>query len=620
MNQNPNNTNRRLGLWSKLFVFLGFFVVTYLALQLCAVHNSLVMQEKTSDILSVSEELQKTDIFKAFNDFKILAANQSYLQIAALTGFFYIITVMYLLTSQHKLLPGREHGSARWAEPKEMQRLMDKDKSRNILLTQAEGLSLNTRKTRKNLNVLVIGGSGSGKSRFFVKPNLMQHNTSYVVTDPKGELFLSSAHMLESYGYKVKVFNLVEMENSFNYNPFTYIQSEKDIMTLINQLIKNTTPKNSTSNDPFWEKAETALLQAIFLYLWYLAPEEEQNFSMVMTLLRHAEVKEDDENFQSVLDYMFQDLESQEKDHIAVKQYKIFKQAAGKTAKSILVSVGVRLAAFNIKILENLTYTDTLELYRLGEEKTVLFIIIPDADSTFNFLAAMMYSQIFSTLYYRADFIHKGRLPIHVRFLLDEFANIGQIPDFEKMLATMRSREMSANIIIQNLAQLKTLYKDSWESITGNCDSLLFLGGQEQSTLEYISKRLGKMTIETKTLNRTRGSKGSFTTNYGIHGRELMTADEIGNQLRDDQCILFIRGMPPCCSKKYIIEQHSEYKNLSDADPSKTYDYKSKIITLNMPPERSYEEVSKNSVQVMFETGGGEFIKEDAGRTIVPVL
>lgn len=618
MNHNPNSINTKLGLMSKLFIFIGFLIFIYFILQICAVRDLLVSSGAEADIFSISEQLEQKDVLLAAKNIKILVSNKKHTQLIGFAGFMYWIVIAYTVTSRRKLLPGKEHGSARWSSKEEIKRLKDRNRYKNVILTQTESLSIKTRKTRKNLNVLVVGGSGSGKTRFYVKPNLMQHNTSYVITDPKGELFLSSAKMLENKGYKIKVLNLVEMENSFNYNPFAYIRCEKDIIVLINQLIKNTTPKNSTSNDPFWEKAETALLQAIFLYLWYLAPEEEQNFSMVMTLLRHAEVKEEDEDFLSVLDYMFQELEEKEKDHIAVKQYKIFKQAAGKTAKSILVSVGVRLAIFNIKALEDLTYTDTLELHKLGEEKTALFIIIPDADSTFNFLAAMMYSQIFSTLYYRADFVHKGRLPIHVRFMLDEFPNIGQIPDFEKMVATMRSREISVSIIIQNLAQLKTLYKDSWESITGNCDSLLFLGGQEQSTLEYISKRLGKMTIETKTWNRTRGSRGSFTTNFGIHGRELMTADEISS-MPDSDCILFIRGLNPFYSKKYVIEQHPEYKNLSDANPMHEYDYKNKIKTLEMPPVESYEKnysVSEVSAGSMDEA----FNKEDKNRTIVHVI
>lgn len=618
MSRNPNDIDLKLGFISKLFIFISFLLTVYLMLQICAIHNMLLSSDSEANLFTISDAMQQTDILLAAKNIKALIANQSYLQVTALGAFVYIVFIAYVVTSRRKLMMGREHGSARWATDAEIKKLKNRDSPKNIILTQTERLSLNTRKTRKNLNVLVIGGSGSGKTRFYVKPNLMQHNTSYVITDPKGEIFLSSAQMLEKNGYKIKVLNLVEMENSFNYNPFAYIRCEKDILVLINQLIKNTTPKNSTSNDPFWEKAETALLQAIFLYLWYLAPEEEQNFSMVMTLLRHAEVKEEDESFQSVLDYMFQELESKEKDHIAVKQYKIFKQAAGKTAKSILVSVGVRLAAFNIKALEDLTYTDTLELYKLGEEKTALFIIIPDADSTFNFLAAMMYSQIFNTLYYRADFVYKGRLPIHVRFMLDEFANIGQIPDFEKMLATMRSREISVSIIIQNLAQLKTLYKDSWESITGNCDSLLFLGGQEQSTLEYVSKRLGKMTIETKTGNRTKGSRGSFTTNYGIHGRELMTADEISS-MPDNDCILFIRGLHPFYSNKFVIEQHPEYKNLSDANPAYVFDYKIKIRTLEMPPVESYEDINsklETSVGSMDEA----FNKEDKNRIMAPVI
>lgn len=618
MVQNPNSINKKLGFFSKLFIFLGFFAIAYIVLQVCSVHYMLGMEKNTVDFFTFSDELQRSDPLLAAKNIKVITANRNYMQAVGLTGFFYIIFITYFVSSRRKLMPGREHGSARWATETEMKKLKDRNSSKNIILTQTERLSLNTRKTRKNLNVLVIGGSGSGKTRFYVKPNLMQNNTSYVITDPKGELFLSSARMLEDKGYKIKVLNLVEMEHSFNYNPFAYIRSEKDIMVLINQLIKNTTPRNSTSSDPFWEKAETALLQAIFLYLWYLAPEKEQNFCMVMTLLRHAEVKEEDEGFQSVLDYIFLELEEREKEHIAVKQYRIFKQAAGKTAKSILVSVGVRLAAFNIKVLEDLTYTDTLELNKLGEEKTALFIIIPDADSTFNFLAAMMYSQIFSTLYYRADFIHKGRLPIHVRFLLDEFANIGQIPDFEKMVATMRSREISVSIIIQNLAQLKTQYKESWESITGNCDSLLFLGGQEQSTLEYISKRLGKMTIETKTGNRTRGRRGSFTTNYGIHGRELMTADEISS-MPDSNCILFVRGLHPFYSNKFVIEQHPEYKNLSDANPSYTYNYKNRIHTLEMPPVESYKE-NYSASEIAASSMDEAFNKEDRNRTVAHAL
>lgn len=488
------------------------------------------------------------------------------------TFSLYAVLTFYYYMNKKNLMPGEEHGSAQWAGKHEADLISSEKEEENIILTETERMSLDTRKTRKNLNVMVIGGSGSGKTRFFVKPNLMQHNTSYVITDPKGELLKSTAPMLEANGYKIKVFNLIDMAHSSAYNPFAYIKDDKDVMKMINILIKNTTPSTARSGDPFWEKSETALLQALCYYLYYEAPYEEQNFSMVMELLRSAEVRESDESYESDLDLLFNHLKEKNPDHIALKQYSIFKQAAGQTAKSILVSVGVRMASFNTRNIAALTITDNIRLEELGLEKTALFVVVPDSHDTFNFLVAMMYSQIFDSLYYLADNDYGGRLPVHVRFLLDEFANIGQIPEFDKMVATMRSREISVSIILQNLAQIKANYKETWESITGNCDSLLFLGGQEQSTLEYISKRLGKATIDLRTTGESHGKSKSNSVNFGLHGRELLTPDEI-SRMSDQNCILMVRGLKPFFSNKFDIKKHKEYPKLNDTDTGSGYVY-----------------------------------------------
>ena len=490
-----------------------------------------------------------------------------------LSIFYWAVSAYMMLELQKKFMFGKEHGTAKWADKKEIEKLIDKDKNNNIILTETEMLGLNTRKTRKNLNVLVIGGAGTGKSRFVVKPNLLQGNTSYVITDPKGELLRDTGHFLQEKGYKVKVFNLIEMDYSSCYNPFAYIRKENDVMKVINTLIKNTNPKTGGGNDPFWEKSETALLQALFFYIWYEIVPEEQNFRTVMTLLRYADVKEEDDEYESDLDVIFNELKKEKSEHIANRQYDIFKQGAGKTAKSILISVGVRLSAFNIDSVANLTSKDDLNLGNMGDEKTALFVVISDSDTTYNFLAAMMYSQLFDSLYYTADFINKGRLENHVRCMLDEFANIGHIPDFDKLIATMRSREISCTIILQNLAQLETMYKDSWKTIVGNCDSFLFLGSKEQSTLEYVSKQLGKETIDTRNINLSKGKQGSTSYNYGIHGRELMQPDEIG-RMPDNDCILTIRGLYPFYSKKYTLESHQNYKHLYDAADENFFDYR----------------------------------------------
>lgn len=488
--------------------------------------------------------------------------------------FYWAVAAYILLDLQKKYMFGKEHGTAKWADKKDIERITDKDESKNIILTKTEMLSIDTRKTRKNLNLLVIGGAGTGKSRFVVKPNLLQANTSYVITDPKGELLRDTGQSFVQAGYKLKVFNLIEMDYSLCYNPFSYIRSDTDVLKSINTLIRNTNPKGFTGgNDPFWEKSEIALLQAIFSYIWYEIVPEEQNMKTVMQLLRYADVKEEDESYVSDLDIIFNELKKEKPNHIANRQYTIFKQGAGKTAKSILISVGVRFAAFNIDAVANLTSKDELELDKLGDEKTALYVVIPDSDTTFNFLAAMMYTQLFDSLYYTADFKNKGRLKYHVRCMLDEFANIGYIPEFENRIATMRSREISCTIILQNLAQLETMYKESWKTIVGNCDSFLFLGSKEQSTLEYVSKQLDKETIDTRNINLNKGRQGNTSYNYGNLGRELMTPGEIG-RMSDDDCILMIRGLYPFYSMKYVLEDHPRYKYLYDYSDKNYFDYR----------------------------------------------
>lgn len=494
--------------------------------------------------------------------------------IASLIGFS-IVWLIYLYNAFNakKYMHGIEHGSAEWGNQKDIEKYIDKKNYyKNILFTKTERMTLDTRQTLRNNNVLVIGGSGSGKTRFYVKPNLMQMHSSYVITDPKGELLKSTGKMFLDNGYKVKVFNLIDMDKSDKYNPFNYIREEKDILKLITNLITNTNSSKNKSEGDFWEKAETALLMALFGYVFYEAPPEERNIGTVMEMLRLAEVREDDEDFKSPLDIMFDELKQEKPDHFAVKQYDIFKMAAGKTAKSILVSLGVRMSPFYIKSLQELVSDDTIELDMIGSEKTALFVIIPDSDKTFNFIAAIMYQQLFDTLFYKADFEYNGRLPFHVRFMLDEFPNIGQIPNFEVYVATMRSREVSVNVIVQNIAQLKGLYKDNWETITGNCDTLLFLGGKEQSTLEYISKMIGKTTIDNRNINETKGQSGSYSINYQILGRDLITPDEVG-RLKNTECILSIRGEKPFKSTKFDIEKHPRYKLLSDFNEINVFSY-----------------------------------------------
>lgn len=459
-----------------------------------------------------------------------------------------------------------EYGSAKWANNKAVnKKYAEKDYYSNKILSQNVRIGLDGRRHRRNLNTLVIGGSGAGKTRFFGKPNLMQCNTSFVILDPKGEQLRDVGNLLEKEGYVIKVVDLINMNRSHCYNPFRYIKDDKDVLKLITNLIRNTTPKGSQTNDPFWEKSETALLEALCLYLLHEAPEEEQNFTMVMEMIAAAEVKEDDEEYQSPLDELFERLEIRNPNSLALKQYKIYKQAAGKTAKSILISVGVRLSAFNLESIASLTATDELELDLVGERKTAIFAVIPDNDSTFNFLIGMLYTQLFQMLYYQADIVHGGALPVPVHFLMDEFANVALPDEFDKLLSTMRSRLIFVSIIIQNLAQIKGLYKDSWESIVGNCDTLYYLGGNEQSTHKFMSEYLGKETLDTNTYGKSSGRSGNYSTNYQQAGRELLTPDEV-RLLDNDYGLLFIRGERPVFDKKYDILKHPRINETTDGN------------------------------------------------------
>lgn len=484
----------------------------------------------------------------------------------------YLISIGVYLSSLKNYRRKEEYGSAKWGNTKQVnKKYADPNYLDNKLLSQNVRIGLNGKKHRRNLNTIIIGGSGAGKTRFYGKPNIMQCNTSFVVLDPKGEILRDTGNLLEKEGYVIKIVDLINMDKSHCYNPFEYIHDDKDVLKLITNLIRNTTPKGSQTNDPFWEKSETALLEGLCLLLLHEAPKEEQNFTMVMEMIASAEVREDDEYYVSPLDRLFDELEREKPSSLAVKQYKIYKQAAGKTAKSILISVGVRLAAFNLESIASITSTDELELEKVGERKTAIFAVIPDNDSTFNFLVGMLYTQLFQTLYYQADIIHEGELPIPVHFLMDEFANVALPDEFDKLLSTMRSRQIFVSIIIQNLAQIKALYKDAWESIVGNCDELYYLGGNEQSTHKFISEYLGKETLDTNTYGKSSGKSGSYSTNYQQAGRELLTADEV-RLLDNDYALLFIRGERPIFDKKYDILKHPNIQYTKDGS-AKAYQH-----------------------------------------------
>lgn len=468
----------------------------------------------------------------------------------------YGIAIGIYLSTQRNYRRREEHGSAQWGSPVQVNRkYADKVPTRNKILTQNVSVGLDGRKHRRNLNTLVCGGSGAGKTRFFAKPNLCQANSSYVVLDPKGELLRDTGNLLSAKGYNIKVLDLINMEKSHCYNPFVYLRSDNDIQRLVTNLFKNTTPKGSQSQDPFWDQAATMLLLALIFYLHYEAPPEEQNFPMVMEMIRAGEVREDDETYKSALDILFERLEMRNPEHIALKYYRSYHSGSGKTLKSIQITLISRLEKFNLESLASITQNDELELWSIGEKKTAVFAIIPDNDSSFSFLVGILYTQLFQQLYYQADVIHGGRLPVHVHFLMDEFANVALPDEFDKLLSTMRSREISVSIIIQNLAQLKALFEKQWESIVGNCDEFLYLGGNEQSTHEYVSKLLGKETIDTNSYGQSKGRNGSYSTNWQLAGRELMTPDEV-RMLDNRYALLFIRGERPVEDLKFDILKH----------------------------------------------------------------
>jgi len=493
-----------------------------------------------------------------------------------ITGAVVLRMAVYLKgKNAKKYRHGIEYGSARWGTAADIAPYMDKDFFQNIPMTQTERITMASRpkqpKYARNKNILVIGGSGSGKTRFFCKPSLLQAHSSYVCTDPKGTLLPEIGTFLERKKYRIKCLNLINFRKSMKYNPLAYIRSEKDILKLVNALIMNTKGEGEKSSEDFWVKAERLYYSALIGYIWYEATEEEKNFITLLDLINASEAREDDETYQSPVDLLFSQLEEREADHFAVKQYRKFKMAAGKTLKSILISCGARLAPFDIKELRDLMAYDELELDTLGDSKTALFVILSDTDSTFNFVAALMYSQLFNLLCDKADDFYGGRLPVHVRLILDEFANIGQIPNFDKLIATIRSREISASIILQSQSQLKTIYKDAADTIVGNCDSTLFLGGKEKSTLKEISELLGKETIDLYNQSENRGSQVSHGLSYQKLGKELMTQDELA-VMDGGKCIFMLRGVRPFLSDKYDLTRHPNYRYTADADPKNVFD------------------------------------------------
>ena len=476
----------------------------------------------------------------------------------------YGLGICIYLSSERNYRRRKEHGSAKWGYAEAVnKKYADKDWSKNKTLTRHVSMGLNGRTHRRNLNILCCGGSGAGKTRFFAKINLMNAACSYVVLDPKSEMLRDCGNLLKEQGYEIKVLDLINMDKSHCYNPFVYLKSDNDIQRLVTNLFKNTTPKGSQSQDPFWDQAASMLLLALIFYLHYEAPEEEQNFPMVMEMIRAGEVREDMEDFRSPLDELFDRLEMRNPDHIALKYYRNYRSGSGKTLKSIQITLASRLEKFNLDSLAGITQTDEMDLWSLGEKRTVIFACIPDNDSSFNFIVGMLYTQLFQQLYYQADQVHGGRLPIHVHFIMDEFANVALPDDFDKLLATMRSREISVSIIIQNMAQLKALFEKQWESIVGNCDTFLYLGGNEQSSHKYVSELLGKETIDINTYGNSRGRNGNYTKNFQLAGRDLMTPDEV-RMLDNRYALLFIRGEFPIKDLKYDITRHPYIRYTTD--------------------------------------------------------
>ena len=521
-------------------------------------------------------------IFQGILELNTMSFLPSIYLVDILTGIVVAAIIKFIIYTKgknaKKFRQGREYGSARWGNKKDIEPYMDEKFQNNILLTQTERLTMNGRpanpKYARNKNVLVIGGSGSGKTRFYVKPNLMQMHSSYCVTDPKGTIVLECGKMLEDNGYEIKILNTINFKKSMKYNPFAYIRSEKDILKLVQTIIANTKGEGEKAGEDFWVKAEKLYYTALIGYIFYEAPREEKNFATLLDMIDASEVREDDETYMNPIDRLFEALEKKEPTHFAVKQYKKYKLAAGKTAKSILISCGARLAPFDIQELRDLMQEDELELDTLGDRKTALFVIISDTDDTFNFVVSIMYSQLFNLLCDKADDVYGGRLPVHVRCLLDEFANIGLIPKFEKLIATIRSREISASIILQAQSQLKAIYKDNADTIVGNCDSTLFLGGKEKTTLKELSETLGKETIDLYNTSETRSNQKSFGLNYQKTGKELMSQDEI-TVMDGSKCIFQLRGVRPFLSDKFDITKHKNYKLLEDYDKKNLFDIES---------------------------------------------
>ena len=509
-------------------------------------------------------------------------------------GIFLLLyggAILFYYTGQKNTRPGEEHGSASWGSVRELdKKYRDKDAGKNVILTQHLQMSMNGKMHRRNLLQIIVGGSGSGKTRFLAKPNLMLANASFIVTDPKGEMLRAVGNLFLEEGYVLRVFDLIDPAKSDCYNPFCYIRKDADVFKLIDNFIKNTTPKGAKANDPFWEKSETALDAALMLYLLHEAPVEDQNMETILYMIENGGAKEEDDDYQSPLDLLFEALEEEQPNHIAVRQYHIFKQAAGKTAKSILVSAAVRLASFTLPEIQRITASDDMELGKLGERKQAIFCIIPDSnDASLNFLVGMLYTQAFQELYYQADKVHQGALPVPVRLMFDEFANVALPDGYARLQATMRSRNIMSTIILQNISQLKALFKDDWEGIIGNADSFIYLGGNEQSTHKYISELLGKETIDTRTSSQSKGRNGSFSQNFQQTGRELASVDELA-VLDGGKCILQLRGVRPFLSEKYDITKHPNYKYLSDADRRNTFDIEKFLSTkLKVKPEETYE-------------------------------
>lgn len=554
-----------------IFFIIGFIPVIWLSLLIAPYYND--------GLFKILEELTK----QIESPFDIVWCDNS-IKSALVCCFFYVIGVIVYMLTKRNYRKGEEHGSAKWGKAREINKKYEQEpKLSNKILTKHVSIGYDGRIHRRNLNTLVIGGSGAGKTRFYAKVNVLQANTSFIILDPKGEIARDEGYLLEREGYDVKVLDLINMEKSHCYNPFVYLKTDNDVQRLVTNLFKATTPKGSQSSDPFWDTSAAMLLLSLMFYLWYEAPPDEQNFPMVMEMLRAGDVKEEDENYISPLDILFNQLEVENPNHIALKYYRDYRSGSAKTLKSIQITLASRLEKFNLDSLAGLTQTDELELDKIGEKKTALFAIIPDNDPSFNFLVSMLYTQLFQQLFYIADYKYGGRLPIHVHFLMDEFANVSLPDDFQNILSVMRSREISVSIILQNLAQLKKLFEKDWESIVGNCDEFLYLGGNEQSTHKYVSELLGKATIDMNTYGKSTGKTGSYSTNYQLSGRELYTPDEV-RMLDNKYAILFIRGERPIKDLKYDIMKHPNVKYSADgkAKPYKHGEVTNSIATINI--------------------------------------